>query len=149
MMNIFFEFIKSYGTQLSVLGAAVTFAFAYWKFLVERQATLFWKEFEVYHKLIKELVGPPSENGALYVDRQAAIIFEIKNFKRYFPYSLRMLEGLKTNWHARAGVHQRVLTEMELTIEHIKQSLLPFIPADRILRPQTSNVSRHANIHTH
>lgn len=93
-MDTLFEIVRTYSTQLSAIGAAIAFAFGLYKFRVECQRALFWKEFEVYHKLVKELVEPPSENAALYIDRQAAIIYEMRNFKRYYPYTLRMLEGL-------------------------------------------------------
>lgn len=122
-MEALFEFIKLYGTQLSAIGAAFAFIFGVYKFQAERKTTLFWKEFEVYHKLVKELVEPPSENGALYVDRQAAVIFELRNFKRYYPYTFRMLEGLQTKWAAVPNQFPRLLNELELTIAHIKKSL--------------------------
>ena len=122
-MDALFELIRIYGTQLGVIGAAIAFAFGLYKFQVERQTALFWKEFEVYHKLVKELVEPPSETGALYVDRQAAIIYEMRNFKRYYPYTLRMLEGLYQKWSSVPNQFPRLLDELRLTIEHIKNAL--------------------------
>lgn len=122
-MEALFELIKMYGTQLSAIGAAIAFAFGLYKFQVERQTALFWKEFEVYHKLVKELVEPPSENGALYVDRQAAIIYEMRNFKRYYPYTLRMLEGLYQKGSSVPNQFPRLLDELRLTIDHIKNAL--------------------------
>jgi len=122
-MDILLEILKVYGTQLSALGAAVAFAFGVYKFQTERRTTLFWKEFEVYHKLVKELVEPPTENGHLYVDRQAAIMFEMRNFKRYYPYTLRMLKGLHEKWVAVPNQFPRLLNELELTIQHIQESL--------------------------
>lgn len=109
--------------QLSAIGAAVSFAFGVYKFQTERKTTLFWKEFDVYHKLVKELVEPPSENGALYVDRQAAVLFELRNFRRYYPYSLRMLKGLQEKWSAAPNQFPRLLNELELSIAHIQKSL--------------------------
>lgn len=122
-MDTLFELIKLYGTQLSAIGAAIAFVFGLYKFQVERQTALFWKEFEVYHKLVKELVEPPSENGAMYVDRQAAIIYEMRNFKRYYPYTLRMLEGLHQKWSSVPDQFPRLIDELRLTIEHIKNAL--------------------------
>jgi hypothetical protein len=55
------------------------------------------KEFENYHGLIKELVQP-DDKGVTYEDRQAAIIFELRHFKRYYSFSRRALVGLKENW---------------------------------------------------
>jgi len=94
-MNELLDFLKTYGAQLSAIGALFIFGFGVYKFQAERRTTLFWKEFEVYHKLVKELVEPPSENAVLYVDRQTAIIYEMRNFKRYYPFTLQILEGLR------------------------------------------------------
>ena len=32
------------------------------------------------------------------LDRQIAVIFELRNFKEYFPVTLRILRGLKKSW---------------------------------------------------
>ena len=74
------EFIKDYGVQLSAIGAMVAFIFGVYKYQIERETTLFWKEFEVFHKLIKELVEPSTQGQVMYVDRQIAIIFELQNY---------------------------------------------------------------------
>lgn len=121
-MDALFEILKNYGTQLSAVGASLTFIFGVYKFLAERKTTLFWKEFEVYHKLVKELVEPPTDKGAMYVDRQAAIIFEMLNFKRYYPYSLRLLKGLHEKWNV-PNQFPRLISELELSIKHIEKKL--------------------------
>ena len=87
-MEAILEFLKLYGSQLGAVGAALAFTFGIYKFQADRRTTLFWKEFEVYHKLVKELVEPPTKDGTFYIDRQAAIMFEMRNFKRYYPFSL-------------------------------------------------------------
>lgn len=97
-MTELLQFLKEYGSQLSAIGAASTVMIGGYKYIVERKEAHFWKEFEVYHKLVKELVEPSQSGGAMYIDRQAAIIFELRNFKRYYPYSLRMLNALKSTW---------------------------------------------------
>ncbi len=84
---------------------------------------IFWKKFEVYHKLVKELVEPLTEKGTLYVDQKAAIVFEMRNFKKYYPYTLRMLKGLHEKCVALQNQSQRLLNELGLTIEHIQKKL--------------------------
>lgn len=96
-MDMLLEILKTYGSQISIFGVAIAFIFGVYKFISERRTAHYWKEFEVYHKLVKELVGPEKENDKMYLDRQAAIVFELRNFKRYYPFSLRMLKGLKEN----------------------------------------------------
>lgn len=122
-MEIFLGIIKSYGSQLGTIGAAIAFIFGVYKFQAERSTAFFWKEFEVYHKLVKELVEPPSEQGAMYVDRQAAIMFELRNFKRYYPYSLRMLNGLREKWAAVPNQFPRLVEELDLTIKFLENKL--------------------------
>lgn len=76
------KFIKDNQIQIYVLGVTITFLFGVYKFYIRRKTELYWKEFEIYHKLLKDLVQPEVENGSVYLDRQVAIIFELKNFKK-------------------------------------------------------------------
>ncbi|MEI7946945.1 MAG: hypothetical protein WCJ02_09620 [bacterium] len=113
-------FIESYGSQLSALGAAIAFVIGAYKYFLERKESHFWKEFEVYHKLVKELVEPNLPEGGMYVDRQAAVLFELRNFRRYYPYSLRMLKGLHAKWGAVPKQFPRLLEEMDMTIRFLE-----------------------------
>lgn len=122
-MEPLLEIFKLYGTQLSALGAAIAFIFSVYKFQAERKASHFWKEFEAYHKLVKELVEPPSKNGALYIDRQTAVLYELRFYERYFAHSLRMLKGLKTKWVAVPNQFPRLIEELDLTIDYITKKL--------------------------
>jgi hypothetical protein len=56
----------------------------------------------------------------MYVDRQATIMFELRNFKRYYPYSLRMLGGLREKWAAVPDQFPRLIEELDLTIMFLK-----------------------------
>ena len=122
-MKSILSFLQSYGTQISALGAASAFIFGVYKYYLERKTALFWKEFEVYHKLVKELVSPDSEVGSMYIDRQAAIIYELRNFKRYYPYSLRMLLGLKEKWGKAEAQYPRLIEEIDLAVEFLQKEL--------------------------
>ncbi|AFT69516.1 hypothetical protein B5T_01233 [Alloalcanivorax dieselolei B5] len=117
------ELFEIYGVQLSALGAAIAFIFGVYKFQAERKATHFWREFEAYHKLVKELVEPSSEDGAMYVDRQAAAVYELRFYSRYYPHSLRMLKGLREKWGAVSGRYPRLIDELDLSIEYISGRL--------------------------
>lgn len=114
------EFVRLYGSQLSAIGAALVFLFGGYKYLRDRRDAHYWKEFEVFHKLIRELVEPSGADQVMYTDRQAAILFELRNFKRYYPYSLRMLYGLRAKWGAVSDQYPRLLEELELTIAYLK-----------------------------
>ncbi len=118
-MEAFLEAIETYGTQLSALAAACAFMFGAYKFQVERKAVHFWKEFEAYHKLVKELVDSTKQNGAMYVDRQTAAMYELRFYRRYYSHSLRMLKGLREKWVNVADQFPRLIDELDLTIQYI------------------------------
>lgn len=122
-MELLLELLKNYGTQLSAFGVAVSFIFGVYKFQSERKANHFWKEFEAYHKLVKELVEPPIGNGAMYIDRQTAAIYELRFYKRYFPHSLRMLKSLQVKWVAVPNQFPRLIEELDLTINYIEHKI--------------------------
>lgn len=77
------------------------------------------KEFENYHKLIKELVQPDGSNS-MYIDRQAAVIFELTHFKRYYSFSHRTLLGLKEKWGQAPDQYPRLMDELDRAIEFLK-----------------------------
>lgn len=59
------------------------------------------------------------------LDRQIAVIFELRNFKEYFPVTLRILKGLKVSW-AEYGSEEkrgRLQKELDLSIEYIESKL--------------------------
>jgi len=113
--------LKDYGLPLGLLGAAIAFIFSVIKFWWDKRTTQRWKEFEVYHALVKELVESSSEGGYLFMDRQGAILYELRNFKRYYAYSLRMLIGLREKWSVTAKQFPRLLEELNLTIEFLEK----------------------------
>ena len=110
------KFIKDNQIQIYVLGVTITFLFGVYKFYIRRKTELYWKEFEIYHKLLKDLVQPEVENGSVYLDRQVAIIFELKNFKRYYPISEKILKELRKKWIS----NNRLIEEIDFTLEHIR-----------------------------
>jgi hypothetical protein len=80
------------------------------------------KEFENYHKLIKELVQP-DESNAMWIDRQAAIVFELTHFKRYYSFSYRTLLALKEKWGYVPNQYPRLMDELDRSIEFLKEKI--------------------------
>jgi hypothetical protein len=81
-----------------------------------------WQEFEAYHKLIKELVEPSEKSGVIYLDRQIAVVFELRHFQRYYPVTERILNGLIDKYNTQNGMPEwtsRLVDEMKHTIGHI------------------------------
>jgi hypothetical protein len=73
------------------------------------------RHFEAYHRLIKDLVEP-SEAGNTYVDRQCAVLFEFRRFRRYKPVTIRILCGLREDWQAYRHMSPRLTNELDLTL---------------------------------
>ena len=97
-MNELLRLLTKYGPALSALGAGIAFVWTVIQFLSVRSREAKTREFENFHRLIKDLVEPPTPDGSLYVDRQCAILFELRFFPRYFPVIKRTLLGLKKKW---------------------------------------------------
>jgi hypothetical protein len=74
--------------------------------------------FAAYHKLIGDLVDTPNPK----LDRQIAIIFELRNFKDYFPVSIRLLEGIKEDW-INQEIKPRIFKEIDLTVNYMKNKM--------------------------
>ncbi len=122
-MGSVLDFVRLYGGQFSAIGAALVFLFGVYKYLHDQRQFHRWKEFEVFHKLVRELVEPDAKDQAMYIDRQAAVIFELRSFKRYYPYTLRMLLGLRGKW-GDGGVREkypRLVEELNLTIAYLER----------------------------
>jgi hypothetical protein len=51
------------------------------------------------------------------MDRQIAVVFELRNFKEYFEVTLRMLEGLRETWADPR--FNRLTEEIGHTIDYI------------------------------
>jgi CRISPR/Cas system Type II protein with McrA/HNH and RuvC-like nuclease domain len=109
--------IKSWTPVITIAGGAVAFIVGLWKYSWERAESHRWKEFEVFHKLVKELVEP-AETKPMYIDRQSAVVYELMHFKRYYPYTLRMLRGLRDQW-SKEACHKRLIDEIDVAIEFL------------------------------
>jgi len=117
-MDIRKYFIDNWDKILGVLIAYFSLVLPIYKFLQDKRKEERNKRFENYHKLIDELVGGQPGRQVM-LDRQIAIIFELRHFKEYFPVTSRILTGLKTTW---ANSNQRLLEEIALTEKYINSS---------------------------
>ena len=91
--------------------------------ITQRKAEAGERQFQAFHKLVKELVSPDSAGEAMWLDRQAAVAFELRHFPRYYEFTERMLVGLKKTWTAEPNVQWgRLIEEIDLTLKHIQQN---------------------------
>ncbi|MBX9849784.1 MAG: hypothetical protein K2X64_10865 [Rhodocyclaceae bacterium] len=122
-MNEALALLTNYGTAFSAIGAAIAFIWSVFQFFSVRAREARAREFETFHRLIKELVEPPSEGAGLYIDRQCAVLFELRFFPRYFPFTLRTLLALQRKWQGTAAQYPRILEELDITIRFIEARL--------------------------
>lgn len=78
------------------------------------------KRFKIYHELIDHFAGA---NGSAMLDRQIAIIYELRRFPEYYPVTKRILsDWVKERNTSSIPQIQRLVKEMELTIKYINCS---------------------------
>ena len=113
------SFAEVHGTLLSVCWTAVLFIWSIWQFFDVRRRESENKEFRTYHRLIKELVQPEGDAG-IFLDRQVAVVFELRHFKRYHELSLRILRSFKESCGSNSKF-ERLIKEIELTIAYLER----------------------------
>ena len=119
-MNNVLKWISS-GLNIGAVGAGIAFVFSAFQFLSVRKRESRQKEFDQYHSLIEKLVAPSHKEG-LFLDQQVAVVFELRNFPRYFECTERILAGLKTAWTSTPGweKRERLIQELVMTLSYIK-----------------------------
>lgn len=91
-------------------------AFQAQRYMAVRDADLRQREFENYHKLIRDLSRGGEE---VRQTSQAAIIFELRNYPKYAEISRRILLALKNRWGSEnIDVHH---TEIDLTLAALER----------------------------
>lgn len=108
---------------IGIMGGICSFTWSIYRYLDSKNREQNIKEFEHFHELIKNLVQPDPEIGKLFLDRQAAIIFELRHFKRYYPYSLRMLKNLLLIWENHPNSSTWLMDEINLTIQFLEKEI--------------------------
>jgi len=121
-VNTLINTLSANASALSLIGAAIAFAWSVVQFVLVRIRDEKHREFEIYHRLIKELVAPDPESKVIWVDRQTAILFELCRFKRYYELTLRTLLGLREKWTNDIEFNfPRLLEELDLTVDYIRR----------------------------
>jgi hypothetical protein len=73
-MDNVLQLLTGYGAALGAIGAAVAFIWSVYQFFSVRARDSRTRDFETFHRLIKELVEPPAPGAPLYQDRQCAVL---------------------------------------------------------------------------
>ena len=121
-MTEFLSWFSARATSLVALGTAVAFVWSVWQYVDQRRRESNNRQFEAYHKLVKELVSPDPGSEVMWIQRQAAVIFELRHFPRYYEFTERLLKGLREKWRSDAEFHwPMLLEEIDRTLEHIRK----------------------------
>ena len=105
---------------VAILVAVVPALWTFIRYLNLKNKELQHERFKIYHELIRELVQPDTPGQPMSMDRQIAVVFELRNFKEYYELSLRMLEGLYETWADPR--FSRLLKEIQHTIKYISEN---------------------------
>ena|SRR5690554_2748945 len=111
--------------QIAIIAAIIPIVWASVQYLWAKKQEIRHRQFETYHSLIKFLVQREDPNQPMMLDRQIAIIFELRNYKSYFPVSLRILKGLKESWsdYGPKDKRSRLHDELDESIRYIESKI--------------------------
>ena len=118
MIHNIVAWLLAQGVSATGVGAAIAFVVSVFQFLSVRKRESREREFDKYHLLIKQLVSP-DERGATFLDRQIAVVFELRHFPRYYECTERILSGLRQTWLSEKD-YMRLIQEIDLTLAYIK-----------------------------
>jgi len=125
MFSALVNWLSQNAAGLGVLLGAGPALWAVVQFILVRRAEQKKHRFETYHNLIKQLVDRENPDQPKKLDRQIAVVFELRDFKHYFPVSLRILKGLRGDWsdgsYGPEGKRDRLLEEIDLAIEYMQK----------------------------
>jgi hypothetical protein len=114
--------LSSYGAALSIFGVAVTWIVSTSLQIAQRRAEANERQFQAFHTIVEKVVSPESKDGLFYRDRQAAVIFELRHFFRYYESTERLLARLKAKWVTKPLAHSDLLLEeIDLSPKYIQK----------------------------
>lgn len=117
-----FTWLTTNSAALAIIGASIAFAWSLIQWIATRNREQRIHEFEAYHRLIKELVSPDPTTGSTWIDRQAAVVFELRHFPRYYEFSERALGNLRSKWSADPNfTWPYLLEEIDRTLKYIRE----------------------------
>lgn len=94
------KFLDQYNGLLALSVAVIIAMSGLVHYISLRQAEERGKVYDRYHKLLDDLNAGPAGDPP-YLDRQIAVVYELRNFPEYFPVSLRILESYLPAWKAK------------------------------------------------
>ena len=74
------------------------------------------EQFDAYHRLVKELAQGDVDGAKTSLDRQTAVVFELRGFTKYYPVTERILRRFSDQI---GNEYPALKTEIDLTLAHI------------------------------
>jgi len=109
------EYISKNAPAITIILGGTAGITKFWQWVNIKKTEDKQRKFETYHKLIKDLVEPDKKGKEMKLDRQIAIIYELTNYKQYYPVSKRILQGLLISWKD----NKRLIDEINITLNYI------------------------------
>ena len=117
------NFLNTNAAGLTLVITLVAGVYKFWQFVNIKKEEGRQRDFENYHNLIERLVvDRKGLDGRPFIDVQIASVYELRNFKRYYPATKIILE--RTGNRLKDKPEQKDLVEeLYRTIEFIKKKL--------------------------
>lgn len=125
------EFSQQYSGIIGVGVTVIIGLVGLYHYLSIKRAEERGRRYDRYHKLLEDLNVSP-RGDAPFIDRQIAVVYEMRNFPEYFPVSLRILKRSLGRWKdlsRRSELDAQIFSqavntlheEALLTIKYIKR----------------------------
>jgi hypothetical protein len=93
------DFLQQYNGTLALIATLVIAAAGLYHYLYTKISEERGKQYDRYHRLLEDLNISP-RGDAPFIDRQVAVVYELRNFPEYYSVSLRILERSLPHWHS-------------------------------------------------
>jgi len=111
-INNIIDFINTNILVFTLIPTLIVGIWEYYKYKNE------WN-FKNYHKLIKELNQSDTPNESIKLYRQVAVVYEMRNYPKYFQITKRILNGWLESRNDIDDENNPLYKEMNLTIKYI------------------------------
>ncbi|PBQ07680.1 hypothetical protein CCL09_21880 [Pseudomonas congelans] len=124
MWDEVWKFLSEHNGALGFILSLGTAAFALNHYFSIKHAEEQARKFANFHQLLQDLnEGKPMPNGEVggqYIDRQQAILYELRSFREYHPVIVRILNRAIVTWGQSESRHKSVLIdEAQKTMSYI------------------------------
>ncbi|WP_434771230.1 hypothetical protein [Pseudomonas entomophila] len=121
------EWLVENNGVLALIVAVLVAMSALIQFFLIKRSEEHARQFANYHKLLEdlnELKNPDGTTSGQYLDRQMAIVYELRNLRKYHAISIRILERCLGTWqdYGVSSGYAPVISEAKRTIAYIKRS---------------------------